>query len=394
MSRSAAEFLKPQNVASTHYLDNRVYWDHEIFEEEKKRIFSKVWKFVCHVSEIPSTFDYRTIKVADTPLVVIRGKDEKVRTFVNACSHRGIQIVRRPRGNAKTMECIFHRWNYDSTNGELTGAPRKEAYGPSNFDLKQCGLREVRTETYLGLVFVNLDDSAVSLSEFIGDALEMEKDILGAEELEVFDYYEQVLDTNWKNWQETNLDLYHEFMHFANRKTGLTVKEYYQRAWKLYPNGHAAIERYRAQYSNYAGWQDRDERIRLPGLHPNEFQVVNLFPDLAINARGTVIRIDSQTPISPGKTLVQYRGLGLKRDSERERVQRVRDYTSIWGPFGTNLAEDTLATSLHAKTIQTGSVPFTYLTRDEGGMTQDDLGLRTFYREWERLMSRQANQIR
>ncbi len=391
MSRNAIEFLTPQDVPHTHYVDHRIYWDEKLFQEEQQKIFSKVWRFVCHESELPEPFDYRTGRVAGTPLVMVRGKDGTVRTFVNACSHRGLEIVRRPRGNARFLECIFHRWAYDATTGECSGLPRKEAYAPARFDVCKAGLRELRTDVYLGLVFVNLDDDAAPLRDFIGDALEMHNEVLGTKPLEVFDYYEQILDTNWKNWQETNLDLYHEFMHFANRKTGLTVPKYFQRNWRMYSNGHAAIERYQAQYGNYAGWSARDASIGLPGLNPNEFQLVNLFPDLAINARGTVIRIDCQVPLAPGKTLVQYRGLAVKGDTEDERAKRVSDYTSIWGPFGTNLNEDTLATTLQGRAIQSGQVPFTYIAREESGKTQDDLGLRAFYRQWEALMGRPAH---
>lgn len=391
MSRNSVEFLTPQSVPNTHYVDHRIYWDDKLFEEEQKKIFSKVWKFVCHESELPEHYDFRTSRLVDTPLVVVRGKDGKVRTFVNACSHRGVEVVRKPRGNARYLECIFHRWTYDATTGECAGVPRKEAYTPCQFEVAKAGLREVRTEVYLGLVFVNLDDDAPPLANFIGSALELEEEVLGAKQLEVFDFYEQVLDTNWKNWQETNIDLYHEFMHFANRKTALAAPGYYKRNWRIYPNGHAAIERYQAQYGNYAGWTARDARIGLPGLNPNEFQLINLFPDVAINARGTVIRIDSQIPLEPGKTLVQYRGLGIKGDSEAERAQRVKDYTMIWGPFGTNLNEDTLATTLQGHAIQGGKVPFTYFAREEGGKTHDDLGLRSFYRQWEQMMGRPAH---
>lgn len=391
MSRNAVEFMTPQNVPSTHYVDHRVYWDEKLFHEEQQKIFAKVWKFVCHESELPELFDFRTSRVADTPLVIVRGKDGQVRSFVNACSHRGLEVVRKPRGNARYLECIFHRWTYDATSGECTGVPRKEAFAASKFEICKAGLREVRTDVLLGLIFVNLNDNAVPLREYIGDALELHKEVLGAKPLEIFDYYEQVLETNWKNWQETNIDLYHEFMHFANRKTALTVPAYFQRNWRIYANGHAAIERYQAQYGNYAGWTARDDRIGLPGLNPNEFQLVNLFPDVAINARGTVVRIDTQIPLAPGRTLVQYRGLAVKGDTEAERAQRVKDYTSIWGPFGTNLNEDTLATTLQGRAIQGKQVPFTYLAREEGGKTQDDLGLRAFYRQWEVLMGRPAH---
>ncbi len=391
MARNSEQYAAFPNVPPSHVVDNRVYWDGEIFREEQQKIFGHVWKFVCHESELPAPFDFRTTSVAGTPLVVIRGADAKVRSFINACSHRGVELVRGVTGNAGHLECIFHRWTYDSTTGECTGAPRPEGFAEAGPDLKACGLREFRTEIYLGLVFVNLDDNAESLEHFIGDSLELQKEILGSKELEVFDFYEQVLDTNWKNWQETNMDLYHEFMHFANRQTGLAVKEYYERNWRIYRNGHAAIERYAARYDRYAGWKERDQSISLPGISPNEFQLINLFPDLAINARGTVIRIDTQIPLAPGKTLVQYRGLGIKGDSEAHRAQRVKDYTTIWGPFGTNLAEDTLATTLQGRALQTGQVPFTFWSREEKGKTQDDIALRSFYREWERLMGRPAS---
>src|SRR5688572_894528 len=231
MSRTAAEFSQPPRIPSTHYVDNRIYWDPDIFREEQEKIFSKVWRLVCHESELPENFDFRTATVAETPLITIRGKDGKIRTFVNACSHRGVEIVRRPTGNASHLECIFHRWTYDSTTGECRSMPRREGFDPVGLQLKDCGLREVRTELFLGLVFVNLDDGAMPLTEFIGDALELQTEILGPKPLEVFDLYEQVLETNWKNWQETNMDLYHEFMHFANRRTALGIDEYYQRNW-------------------------------------------------------------------------------------------------------------------------------------------------------------------
>ncbi|WP_340149039.1 aromatic ring-hydroxylating dioxygenase subunit alpha [uncultured Sneathiella sp.] len=391
MSRNTDEYHKKPPVPDTHYIDNRIYWDQDIFDEEQEKIFSKIWKFVCHESELPEPYDFRTTTLAGTPLIICRGTDGEIRTFINACSHRGLEIVRRPRGNAKSLECIFHRWTYDPTTGECTGIPRREAFEKTGLQMKDCGLQEFKTGVYLGLVFVTLNDDAESLEEFIGDALEMHRETLGTKPMEVFDFYEQVLPTNWKSWQETNMDLYHEFMHLANRKTGLTQNDYYERKWHVYRNGHAGVDRYKARYDKYKGWTARDESVSLPGISPNEFQIVNLYPDLAINARGTVIRIDSQIPLAPDKTLVQYRGLAVKGDTPAERAQRVNDYTVIWGPFGTNLAEDTLAVSLQARAVHGGQVPYTYWNREEDGLTHDDIGLRSYYREWERLMGRPAS---
>ena len=271
MARVAVNFFKNPEAPDTHFVDNRIYTDEDIFREEQQKIFAKVWKFVCHDSELRNPHDYRTTTVAGTPLIVVRGKDNKIRTFVNACSHRGALIVRTPSGNARTMECVFHRWTYDSTTGECTGRPNDAAFNEAGPKIEDCALREIKTEVYLGLVFVTLDDGAVGLSEFLGDALELQKGVLETGELEVFDFYEQVLSTNWKNWQETNMDLYHEFMHLINRRTGLSEPSYYQRNWRIYSHGHAAIERYRVRYDKQKGWTERSPHLRLPSSRCSRF---------------------------------------------------------------------------------------------------------------------------
>jgi methanesulfonate monooxygenase large subunit len=388
MARVAVNFFKNPEAPDTHFVDNRIYTDEDIFREEQQKIFAKVWKFVCHDSELRNPHDYRTTTVAGTPLIVVRGKDNKIRTFVNACSHRGALIVRTPSGNARTMECVFHRWTYDSTTGECTGRPNDAAFNEAGPKIEDCALREIKTEVYLGLVFVTLDDGAVGLSEFLGDALELQKGVLETGELEVFDFYEQVLSTNWKNWQETNMDLYHEFMHLINRRTGLSEPSYYQRNWRIYSHGHAAIERYRVRYDKQKGWTERSPHLRLPSLDAADFQLNNLFPDIAINARGTVMRIDSQIPLSSTQTLVQYRGLAKKVSSEADRVQQRKDYSIICGPFGRNMPEDCIATELQGIAMRGEQIPFTFWSREDRGKTQDDMALRAYYKEWGRLMGR------
>jgi len=40
------------DLPGTHYLDNRIFTDAEIFRQEQSDIFQKVWMFVCHESEV------------------------------------------------------------------------------------------------------------------------------------------------------------------------------------------------------------------------------------------------------------------------------------------------------------------------------------------------------
>ena len=109
----------------------RIYSDPEIFELEMERLFSKVWLFVGHQSEIPNPGDYVLRNLARDSFMFVRGRDGKIRVLLNACRHRGMKVCRVERGNTPTFRCPNHGWTYNNT-GELWGVPAmEEAYGDS-----------------------------------------------------------------------------------------------------------------------------------------------------------------------------------------------------------------------------------------------------------------------
>ena len=61
------------------------------------------------------------------PLIVVRGEDGHIRTFINVCSHRGARVAMEPGGNARTFTCFYHHWTYD-TEGSCVSMPRPEGY--------------------------------------------------------------------------------------------------------------------------------------------------------------------------------------------------------------------------------------------------------------------------
>src|SRR5262249_37577855 len=120
MSRMNAEWNQAPNVPNTHFVDAKIYRDAEVFETEKKNIFEKVWLPAIFECELERQGDYRALNVGGKPIIVIKGKDDRIRSFYNVCSHRGAQLIRNPRGNAKSMTCFFHLWSYD-TKGNCIG---------------------------------------------------------------------------------------------------------------------------------------------------------------------------------------------------------------------------------------------------------------------------------
>lgn len=389
MSLGDLKRVAPQGLPASHYVDGRVYSDPEIFKDEKRLILNKVWHFAAHESELPEVHDIRTFQHASLPLFLYRGRDAKIRCFVNACSHRGAKLVNEVRSNAARITCFYHLWSYDD-RGACIDIPRSAAYAKVGLDKSDCGLREVRCDSRHGLVFVNLDDTAPCLDSFLGQSLEIFDGVLDAPgaEYEVFHFHAATIDANWKAWQETIVDLYHEFMHVVLRTTQMTAAPMSDRDMRVYPNGHVAIGGLKADYDNYENYGVRSKSLALPGLTVDDARFTPLFPDTAIITRGTVMRIDTVTPLSPHKVLVESRGLGIKGESPEVRRERIAHHNDYWGPFGRNVPEDAFAAEACEKTFGTGAAHYQIIARDEGGQGQDDLMLRAYYAEWARLMGR------
>ena len=68
---------------------------------ERAAIWMKVWQVVGRADELAKAGDWKQYRIFDQSYLVVRGKDDKIRGFVNACRHRGNVLCRQARGNAK-----------------------------------------------------------------------------------------------------------------------------------------------------------------------------------------------------------------------------------------------------------------------------------------------------
>ena len=391
MTRNEDQWQAPPALESHQYVDNRIYTDEGIFADEMEKIWSNVWKFCCHESELPNPGDFRTTIVAAKPVVLIRGDDARIRAFYNVCPHRGAEIVRTPSGNAKNFTCLFHHWTFDRA-GECVSIPLPDGYEDAGVSKEGQGLRELRTESKYGFVFCNLDDDAGPLDAFLGEAFDMVAEPLGSKPLELFHFHRVVVPGNWKHWMETDREGYHTLLHVLNRNTSYKTLGYLERETKTYPGGHMIMS---PQKYDFNRWEHSRRQARpetLPGIAPNHSHVVEMFPDFVINMKATVARSDSVIPVSPSETIVECRGYALADDTPELRRIRINDHNEYWGPFGNNLPEDMLACVVQMKTMRGGASPYTLWARNERGAPFfSDEPMQGFYAEWSRLLGRAAN---
>jgi phenylpropionate dioxygenase-like ring-hydroxylating dioxygenase large terminal subunit len=380
------------NLPSTHYLDNRIFTDEALFNEEQTRIFQTAWQFVCHENEIARSGDFRTTKIAGKPIVIVRGDDGVVRSFFNVCRHRSAEVVREQAGNAVSFTCFYHHWNYD-LKGALRAISKPAGYEAVKLDKNCLGLVPVRTELFAGLVFVCLDPKTEPLRDFLGEIVGPFEKALGTVPLEVFHFHKAVVHTNWKLWQDNNSERYHGLLHYLNAKTQPWVMaktspmklHIFKRGHSGYWSDGSAVVAYdKSGYSGISGWP-------LPGLQVDEMRVVNIFPDLMINIRSNIIRLDRMVPLSAGRTLVEWRGIGVLDDSAEAREVRLKHHNLNWGPAGRNVPEDILAVESQWRSMASDVVRYSILAREEDLNPTDDANLRAYYREWERKMGRSAS---
>jgi len=148
-----------------------IYNDEEIFRLEAERVFGRSWVFVAHESEIPAPGDYVVRRVLDDSFIVVRDEHGTVRALFNMCLHRGMQVCRAEIGNASHFRCPYHGWSYRN-DGRIVGLPfHRDAYGgEAGFGRRgQTLLPAPALDSYLGMIFISLDEHAPPLREYLGD---------------------------------------------------------------------------------------------------------------------------------------------------------------------------------------------------------------------------------
>jgi len=151
--------------APGHLLPPAAFTSPAVFELEQRAIFARSWVHVADLIDVPQPGDYATAKIGRTPVIVLRDrKTGELRAFLNACRHRGAQLLEGRGTCDKQIKCPYHAWSY-GTDGALLGVPYREDFSA---DVSGLGLVPVRVGTCGPLIFACLDAAAPPLAEWLG----------------------------------------------------------------------------------------------------------------------------------------------------------------------------------------------------------------------------------
>ncbi|KAJ5382631.1 Rieske iron-sulfur domain-containing protein [Penicillium concentricum] len=195
----------------------------EIYDLERRAIFSKTWLIVSHKSQFATAGQYALYEVAGYPFFVIRDREGSINAFLNVCRHRAFPIVHEETGKASILSCKYHGWSY-GLKGNLAKAPRFDTVPKSEFNKDEFSLYKLHLHIdQLGFVWVNLDASekpSLSWEEQFKE-IDTQERITEAYNMDdyVFDHTWSLDDCNF-NWK-TLVENYNECYHCSTAHPGI-----------------------------------------------------------------------------------------------------------------------------------------------------------------------------
>lgn len=192
----------------------QVFTDPELYAYEQERIFrGDAWHWVGLDIETPNPGDFKTQRLGDTPVIMVRDAEGALKVFVNRCAHRGALLCVEQRGQAKQFTCVYHNWSFD-LDGRLRGVAfrhgiRGQGGLPADFDFAAHGLQRLRVEVLHGLVFATFSTHVAPVREYLGPRMTEHIARIFHRPIRILGSYSQFMHNNWKLYMENVKDTYH-----------------------------------------------------------------------------------------------------------------------------------------------------------------------------------------
>jgi len=201
----------------THQIDTQRYISKDRFEQEKEFIIKSYPMVTGAAGQLNQPGDYFLHDLTGIPILVVKGKDEKIRAFLNMCRHRGVRLLEKETGQIKrNIVCPYHAWSYD-TAGCLKGIFHSQGF--DGVDADSHRLIELDCWVRLGMIFVVPNPvlkGKFDIDQWLQEVFEITEGFeFGA--LHPYYFTREKLDCNWKLVVDGALEGYH--FKIAHAKT-------------------------------------------------------------------------------------------------------------------------------------------------------------------------------
>ncbi|KAM6510255.1 hypothetical protein FALCPG4_017878 [Fusarium falciforme] len=197
-------------TTTTRALPASWYSSQEIYELERRAIFSKKWILVTHKLRFPESGSWIRYEEAGFQFFLVKNKEGRINGFHNICRHRAFPIVTKEQGQSSVLSCKYHGWSY-GLNGQLAKAPGY--LDMKGFDKANNGLFPIHVhEDAKGFIWVNLDASKKpeAWSQDFNKIDQMSRhESFNFEDYHFDHTWEMSGDYNWKTLADNYNECYH-----------------------------------------------------------------------------------------------------------------------------------------------------------------------------------------
>ena len=228
-----AEALHPYVDNGAGILSPERNFDPQIAKDEWERLWCRVWQLAGLVSDIPHIGDYFKYDVGPESFIITRTGDgpDDIAAYYNVCQHRGNRLVIDDFGSGDHFTCLFHSWQWN-LDGSLNQITDRETFRPELI-ADNPPLSSVRCEIWDGFVFINMDEDAEPLLDFL-DPLPEHLKAYHFGEMKIIKDLVTPWPCNWKIAHDAFVEVYH--VHAVHPEI-LPFFNDYQVQWDTYRNG-------------------------------------------------------------------------------------------------------------------------------------------------------------
>jgi p-cumate 2,3-dioxygenase alpha subunit len=394
----------------------RNFIDPDILKMEQELVFERNWIYLGHGSELSKPGDFVTRNVVGRSILFTRDASGKPVALFNTCPHRGMQVCRERKGNAKSFQCFYHGWIF-GLDGKLRSQPGEDSYDDDFKSRESSHMAPVpRFEGYRDFYFVCFDPDVQPLVDYLAGARDFLDVICDQSEdgmAIVKGTHEYSVRANWKLLTENSIDGYHAITTHASyfdilmsSNGGASFKPGAGRSYDL-GNGHAVIQGQAPWGRPVADWipawgeqgkKEIDEiYARLVAKYGEEraFRIAkmgrNLFiyPNLVINDIMAIV-VRTYYPLAPDYMNVTSWALAPKTESEWSRKYRLNNFLEFLGPGGFATPDDAEALEHCQRGFSNyKDVPYSDISKGmnkEQPTSADELQMRAFWIQWNKQM--------
>ena len=204
-------------IKDAHGLPNECYTSKEYTLIERKKLFEDKWMVIGVASSLPNVGDAKPLDILGMPILLVRGKDKKIKVFHNVCSHRGLKLVTKPGNIKNVIRCPYHSWSYNF-DGELVATPHiggMNIHQTKDFERSKSNLKEIRSYIWLDLIMININNNEMSFEEYIKPLSDRWEEFWPIKDRELinhsndFGYFKLNANCNWKFAIENYCESYH-----------------------------------------------------------------------------------------------------------------------------------------------------------------------------------------